>query len=44
MTWTDYTGLDPETVLTGTFDGYRGYDYFNNPQARQWIFTVGLVR
>ena len=40
-TWTDYTGLDPETSLTGTLGGIRGYDYFNNPQSRQWIFHRG---
>jgi TonB-linked SusC/RagA family outer membrane protein len=43
-TWTDYTGLDPETNLTGTLGGVRGYDYFNNPQSRQFVFTVGLTR
>jgi hypothetical protein len=44
LTWTDYTGLDPETSLTGTLGGIRGYDYFNNPQSRQWIFTLSLTR
>ena len=45
ITWTDYSGLDPETSLTGTQPrGQRGYDYFNNPQSRQWIFTVSLTR
>jgi hypothetical protein len=44
VTWTDYTGLDPETSLTGTLGGIRGYDYFNNPQSRQWIFTLSLTR
>ena len=42
-TWTDYTGLDPETNLTGTLGGIRSYDYFNHPQSRQWIVTVGLT-
>jgi TonB-linked SusC/RagA family outer membrane protein len=43
-TWTDYTGLDPETNLTGTLGALRGYDYFNNPQLRQWMFSVSLTR
>jgi hypothetical protein len=42
-TWTDYTGIDPETNLTGT-SPLRGQDYFNNPQARQLLITVGLIR
>jgi TonB-linked SusC/RagA family outer membrane protein len=42
-TWTDYTGIDPETNLTGT-SRIRGQDYFNNPQTRQWLITVGLTR
>jgi TonB-linked SusC/RagA family outer membrane protein len=42
-TWTDYTGLDPETNVAGATN-LRGIDYFNNPQTRQWIFTVGLNR
>ncbi|HEX5521107.1 MAG TPA: SusC/RagA family TonB-linked outer membrane protein [Longimicrobiaceae bacterium] len=41
-TWTDYTGIDPETNLTGNTN-LRGYDYFNNPQSRSWIFTVNLT-
>lgn len=45
VTWTDYTGLDPESNLTGTLgDGLRGYDYFNNPQIRQFMFSVSLSR
>lgn len=40
-TWTDYTGIDPETNLAGTTN-LRGVDYFNNPQTRQFILTVGL--
>lgn len=41
ITWTNYTGIDPETNLTGT-SPTRGYDYFNNPQTRQFIVSVGL--
>ncbi len=42
-TWTKYTGIDPESNLTGQSIG-RGLDYFNNPQTRSFIFTVGLNR
>jgi hypothetical protein len=42
-TWTDYTGIDPETNLAGTTN-LRGIDYFNNPQTRSFVFTVGLNR
>lgn len=39
--WTDYTGIDPETNLTGPSLG-RGLDYFNNPSTRSIIFTVRI--
>jgi hypothetical protein len=42
-TWTDYTGIDPESNLTNQSIG-RGIDYFNNPQTRTFIFTVNLNR
>ena len=42
-TWTDYTGIDPESNLTAQSTG-RGLDYFNNPQTRSFIFTVNLNR
>ncbi len=37
--WTDYSGIDPETNLTGPSNG-RGLDYFNNPNTRSWIFSL----
>jgi len=40
--WTNYTGIDPETNLTGVSNG-RGYDYFNNPSTRSIIFSVRLT-
>lgn len=40
---TDYTGLDPETNLGGAVAA-RGNEYFNNPQARSIVFTIGLNR
>lgn len=42
-TWTDYTGLDPESNLTQQSTG-RGLDYFNNPQTRSWVLSVNLSR
>jgi len=43
VTWTHYTGLDPETQLGGaTLVG--GFDWFNNPQTRSIVVTVGLNR
>jgi len=40
-TWTDYTGNDPETNLTGPSNG-QGLDYFNNPTVRSWIVSLQL--
>lgn len=37
--WTNYTGVDPETNLTGVSNG-RGIDYFNNPSTRSIIFSI----
>lgn len=42
-TWTDYTGIDPESNLTQQSTG-RGLDYFNNPQTRSWVLSVNLSR
>lgn len=43
VTWTDYTGIDPENNLDGQTLG-RGIDYFNNPQTRAFIVNVTLTR
>jgi outer membrane receptor protein involved in Fe transport len=43
-TWTKYTGIDPETNLAGAGVLVRGIDYFNNPQTRSLVFSVGLNR
>jgi TonB-linked SusC/RagA family outer membrane protein len=43
-TWTKYTGLDPETSLGGALSKAGGADYFNLPQTRSIVFTVGLNR
>ena len=39
LLFTDYTGIDPETSLTGTGNG-RGLDYFNNPNTRSYTFSL----
>jgi hypothetical protein len=36
-TWTDYTGIDPETNLQGAVGIGRGQDYFNSPQNRSFV-------
>ncbi len=43
VTWTDYTGIDPESNLTAQSAG-RGLEYFNNPRIRSYVFTVSLNR
>jgi hypothetical protein len=43
-TWTKYSGIDPETNLGGAEVAIRGVDYFNNPQTRSIVFSVGLNR
>ncbi len=42
-TWTDYTGIDPESNLNGQTLG-RGLEYFNNPQTRSFVFNFTLNR
>lgn len=37
--WTKYTGIDPETNLTGPSNG-QGLDYFNNPSVRTYAFSI----
>lgn len=39
---TNYNGVDPETSLTGNGNG-QGFDYFNNPGTRSYMFKVGLT-
>ena len=39
LLFTDYSGIDPETNLTGPSNGF-GLDYFNNPSTRSYIFSV----
>ena len=43
-TWTNYKGIDPETNLTGAQFQTQGIDYFNNPQTRSFVLSIGLNR
>jgi TonB-linked SusC/RagA family outer membrane protein len=43
-TWTSYTGYDPETNAGGAVGHSLGLDYFNQPQTRSFIITLGLNR
>lgn len=43
-TWTDYSGVDPETNLVGAASLVQGYDFFNTPQTRSIVISVGLNR
>ena len=38
---TDYNGVDPETSLTGNGNG-QGFDYFNNPGTKSYMFKIGF--
>ena len=40
--WTDYTGVDPDTNLTGQTNAL-GSDYFNNPATRSYIVTLSIT-
>jgi hypothetical protein len=42
-TWTSYTGTDPEMNLEGA-GLIQGVDWFNNPQSRSLVFSIGLNR
>ncbi len=43
-TWTDYSGVDPETNLAGAFALVQGYDFYNLPQTRSILFSISLNR
>lgn len=40
---TDYPGVDPETSLTGAGSNISGFDWFNNPGTRSFIFSVSAA-
>lgn len=37
---TDYPGVDPETSLLGAGSNINGWDYFNMPGSKSYIFTI----
>ena len=37
---TDYPGVDPETSLTGAGSNVGGFDYFNMPGTKSYIFSL----
>jgi len=43
-TWTQYRGIDPEANLAGAAVLIQGVDYFNNPQTRSFVISLGLNR
>ena len=43
-TWTKYRGIDPEANLGGAAVLIQGIDYFNNPQTRSIVVSIGLNR
>ncbi|HEU4642196.1 MAG TPA: SusC/RagA family TonB-linked outer membrane protein [Gemmatimonadaceae bacterium] len=43
-TWTKYSGIDPETNLSGALGAIQDVDYFNNPQTRSFVLTFDLNR
>jgi hypothetical protein len=40
LLFTDYTGVDPETSLTGAGSNIGGWDYFNNPSTKSYTFAL----
>ncbi|MTI40274.1 SusC/RagA family TonB-linked outer membrane protein [Fulvivirga lutimaris] len=40
---TDYTGIDPETNLTGDSSNVLGYDYFNNPNTKSYGVNLNVT-
>jgi hypothetical protein len=43
LLWTNYSGIDPDTNLTGSGNNSLGLDYFNNPATRSFIFSLNLT-
>ena len=39
--WTDVVGIDPDTNYSGSIYA-RGYDYFNGPGTRSFLFSIKL--
>jgi hypothetical protein len=43
-TWSSYSGLDPEMSIAGPAAPGGGSDWFNSPQTRSFVISVGLSR
>jgi len=41
-TWTNYTGIDPESSLFGADVAQQGFDYFGTPQTRSFTVSITL--
>jgi len=41
-TWTNYTGIDPESTLFGADVAQQGFDYFGTPQTRSFNVSITL--
>jgi len=44
VTWTDYTGYDPESSESGAFNITQGVERFTTPQTRSLFLSLGLNR
>jgi hypothetical protein len=42
LLFTKYTGVDPETSLTGAGSNLNGFDFFNNPGTKSILFNIKL--
>lgn len=42
LLFTPYTGVDPETSLTGSSSNAKGLDYFNMPNTRSVTFGINI--
>lgn len=42
LLFTKYSGVDPETSLTGAGSNLNGFDFFNNPSTKSVLFNVKL--
>jgi len=40
LLFTKYSGVDPETSLTGAGSNIKGYDFFNNPGTRSYMINL----
>lgn len=40
LLFTNYSGVDPETSLTGASSNINGFDYFNNPGTKSYLFGI----